>query len=325
MNRLSGVCFVIVATLFLAGIARPVAAQQDYPVKPIRLIIGFAAGGTTDIVGRLIAQRIGDVVGQQVVVENRPGAAANIAMEIAAKAVPDGYALYLASPATVINPSLYSRVPYRVEDFAPVSLNVTTPMVLIVPNAFPAKSVQEFIQIVRSKPDHYNFGTAGAGSSSHLAAELFLSMTNTRLTHVPYKTGPAVLTDLMAGQLAMITYPVPEVVSYIKAGKMRALGVSAMKRSAVLPEVPTVHEAGVAGYSVMNWFGVTTPAKTPKEIIAKLNSAIQRGFATPQSRERITELGLDLVNSSPDDFGTFIREEYEKWRQVIRSRGIKAD
>jgi len=325
MNRFTVIRYAFLGIPVFIGIAPPVAAQQDYPVKPIRLIIGFAAGGTTDIVGRLIAQRISDVVRQQVVIENRPGAAANIAMEMAAKAAPDGYALYLASPAYVINPSLYAKVPYRVEDFAPVSLNVTTPMVLIVTNAFPAKSAQEFIQNARANPDKYNYGTAGSGSSSHLAAALFLSVTNTRLTHVPYKSGPAVVTDLIAGQLNMMTYPVPEVAPYIKAGKMRALGVSAMKRSAVLPEVPTLHEEGVTGFTVMNWFGVTAPARTPREIIAKLNAAIQRGFATPQSRERIAELGLDLVNSSPDDFGAFIREEYEKWGKVIRTQGINAD
>ncbi len=312
--------------VFLAtGVIGAAVAQQDYPNRPIRFVVGFGAGGTSDILARVMAQKLGESIGQQIVVENRAGAGGNIALGMVSKAAPDGYTLFLASPAYVINPSLYAKVPYRVENFAPLSLVVSTDMVLIVAPSLPARTVQEFIQMARAKPGYYNFASAGSGTSSHLASELFVSMAGLKLTHIPYKEGPAAFNDLMGSHVHMMTYSLPSAVPHIKTGRIRALAVASLTRSNALPEVPTVNESGVPGYTVTNWFGILVPAATPKAIIMRLGSALHRGLAMPDARDRFNAHGADLINSSPESFAAFIRDEHDKWDKVIKTAGIKAE
>ena len=308
-----------------AGLSVPACAQQDYPSKPVRLIVGFGAGGAADIIARLMAQKMGESLGQQVVVENRPGAGSNIAFDHVAKSEPDGYTLVLATPGFTINPSLYAKTPFRLEDFAPVAQVASTPLIFIVPAASPASSVQDFIKVAQGAAQPLNYASAGIGSSTHLASELFVAMAKVKLTHVPYKGGPAAFTDLMNNQVNLIISSMPESLSYIKSGKVKPLAVTAATRAPALPELPTMAEAGLPDYAVTTWYGIVAPAKTPRDVVAKLHGSIQKSLAAQDTRERFAGLGFDAVNSSPESFTAFTRAEFNRWAQVIRDSGIKAD
>jgi tripartite-type tricarboxylate transporter receptor subunit TctC len=323
MSLASRLAVGIVAGLALAGPAK----AQDYPSKPIRLVVPFAAGGATDVLARLVGERLTASLGQQVVVDNRPGAGGNIGSDIVARAEPDGYTILMGAVGThAINPSLYPKMPYDpVKDFAPVTLVASVPNVLVVNPEVPANSVQELIDLAKAKPGELNFASSGNGTSIHLSGELFKAMTGTDIVHVPYKgSGPAV-TDLLGGQVQMMFDNMPSSLPHVKAGKLRALGVTSAKRSPALPEVPTIAEAGVPGYDATSWFGILAPAGTPEPVVTRLQGAIVQALGEPEMRQRMADLGAEPVGDTPAEFGQFITAELAKWAKVVNDAGVKLE
>lgn len=311
--------------LALAG-AASVRAAETYPARPIRFIIPYAVGGGTDILGRIVGQRLSERLGQQVLVDNRPGAGAIIGSELLAKSPPDGYTIMTANIAHGANPYLHEKLPYdTVKDFMPVTLLALLPNVLVVHPSVPAQSVKQFIALAKSKPGALSYGTAGVGSANHLTMELFKVVTNTNIVHIPYKGGGPASADLVAGQIQAMFITVPPALANVKAGKLRALGLSAKKRSAALPEVPTVMEAGVRGFEVYEWQGVVVPAGTPQPIIERLNREINAVLDIPEVRERIAGLGADVEGGSVAHFAEHIRKELDLWKKVIAQAGIQAN
>ena len=300
---------------------------QNYPVKPIRYIVPFATGGTTDILSRLIGSKLTEAWGQQVLIDNRPGAGGNVGSEIAAKAPPDGYTILGGTVSShSINTSLYSKMPYHpLRDFAPVTLLVTLPNVLIVHPSVPARSVKELVAFVKARPGQLRFASAGSGTSQHLSGELFMMLTGTKMIHVPYKgSGPASL-DLLGGQIEMMFENSTSAVPYIMAGRMRALGVTTAKRTHVLPDTPTLMEAGLAGFDISSWQGVFTPAGTPPDIVRKLHGEIVRIMGLPDIQRRLSDLGLTTIANTPEQFTAFIKTEIEKWQKIIKVSGARVD
>ena len=323
MTLASRVAFGIIAVLTMAG----PAGAQDYPTKPIRLVVPFAAGGATDVLARLVGERLTASLGQQVVVDNRPGAGGNIGSDIVARAEPDGYTILMGAVGThAINPSLYPKMPYDpVKDFAPVTLVASVPNVLVVNPEVPANSVQELIDLAKAKPGELNFASSGNGTSIHLSGELFKAMTGTDIVHVPYKgSGPAV-TDLLGGQVQMMFDNMPSSLPHVKAGKLRALGVTSAARSPALPEVPTIAEAGVPDYDATSWFGIQAPAGTPEPVVARLQGAIVQALGEPEMRQRMADLGAEPVGDTPAEFGRFIAAEIAKWAKVVNDAGVKLE
>jgi tripartite-type tricarboxylate transporter receptor subunit TctC len=306
------------------GVRGAVAAE---PERPVRLIVPFPAGGAADVMARGMAQRLGEALGTTVVVDNRGGAGGATAAEAVARSAPDGRTLFFATMGTqAINPALYPNLRYDpVKDFAPISVTHLTPRVLVVGPQVAARDVAQLIALARAKPDALTYGSAGSGSSSHLAGALFESMTGTRMLHVPYKGSAPLLTDLLAGRvdLAFDSYTV--YAEHIKSGRVRALGVTSTRRLAALPTVPTIAEAGVPGYEVSNWLGVLAPAGTPSDVLARLHAALGRAMATPALRAQLTDLGIEPVFGPPEAFGALIRGEIPKWAAIVRSSGAKAD
>ncbi|MBI3067606.1 MAG: tripartite tricarboxylate transporter substrate binding protein [Betaproteobacteria bacterium] len=303
------------------------AAQVQYPTKPIRLIVPFPPGGTTDVVARVIAQKLTENWSQQVVVDNRPGAGGIIGTELAAKAPADGYTLLLGSITThAVNPSLYKKLPFDpLRDFAPVSLAVSTPQVLVVHPSVAAKSVKELIALAKAKPGQLNYASAGTGTSPHLTFELFKSMAGVNLVHVPYKgTGPAI-TDLIGGQVQTMITGVVALYPHIKAGKLRALGATSAKRVAALPDVPTIAESGVPGFDVASWFGVFAPAGTPKPIVTRVNAEIVKILAAPDLRQKLTAQGADPATNTPEQFAAYVKSELARWGKVVQATGARVD
>lgn len=300
---------------------------QDYPSKPVRFVVPFAPGGTTDVLARLVGERLSASLGQQFVVDNKPGAGGNVGTAQVAKAEPDGYTLLMGTVGThAINASIYPSLPYDpVQDFAPVTLVATVPNVLVVNPEVPANSVAELIALAKEKPGELNFASSGNGSSIHLSGELFKAMTGVDIVHVPYKgSGPAVI-DLLGGQVQMMFDNLPSSAPQIKAGKLRPLGVTSKERSPTLPDVPTIAEAGVPGYEALSWFGVLVPAGTPEAIVAKLRDEIAEALADPAMRERFAELGAVPVGDTPAEFADFISAETAKWAKVVAEAGIKLE
>jgi tripartite-type tricarboxylate transporter receptor subunit TctC len=323
MSLASRVAVGIIAILILAGPAR----AQDYPTKPIHLVVPFAAGGATDVLARLVGERLTASLGQQVVVDNRPGAGGNIGSDLVARAEPDGYTILMGAVGThAINPSLYPKMPYDpVKDFAPVTLVASVPNVLVVNPEVPAKSVQELIDLAKAKPGELNFASSGNGTSIHLSGELFKAMTGTDIVHVPYKgSGPAV-TDLLGGQVQMMFDNMPSSLPHVKAGKLRALGVTSAKRSPALPEVPTIAEAGVPSYDATSWFGILAPAGTSEPVVTRLQGAIVQALGEPEMRQRMADLGAEPVGDTPAEFGQFIAAEIAKWAKVVNDAGVKLE
>jgi tripartite-type tricarboxylate transporter receptor subunit TctC len=324
MRFLSRLAAAALAVGLLGGHAE---AQSDYPNQPIRLIVPFAAGGATDVLARLLGERLSQSLGQQVVVDNRGGAGGNIGSAQAAKAEPDGYTLLMGAVGThAINQSIYPKLPYDpIEDFAPVSLVATVPNVLVVNPSVPAQTVQELIALAKSRPGELNFASSGNGTSIHLSGELFKSMTGVDMVHVPYKgSGPA-MTDLLGGQVQMMFDNLPSALPNVQAGKLRALGVTGAERSPALPDVPTIEEAGVPGYEALSWFGIFAPAGTPQPVIDKLHDHIVQALADPAMRARLADLGAEPVGSTPQEFASFIRAEAEKWAKVVKEAGVKLE
>ena len=310
--------------LLLAVLAFPAASQERYPSKPLRLIVPFAPGGSTDIFARLIAERAQAPLGQPVVVENRAGAAGNIGAEAVVRSAPDGYTLLMATTGVMaINNALYKNMTYdAAKDLEPVLYVASITNVLIVPPDSPAKSVAELIALAKKEPGKLTFASSGAGASTHMSAELFKSMTGIDILHVPYKgSGPA-MPDLMSGRVSMMFENAPGAVSHIKAGKLRALAQTGLKRSSALPEVPTVAESGVPGYESLSWSGIAVPAGTPRAVIDRLNRDLNSILAMADMRQKLAEQGADAIGGAPEAFAAHIRAEREKWSRVIKTANI---
>jgi len=302
------------------------ATAQTYPDKPIRILVGFAAGGPADISARLIADRFAEAWGQPVVVENVTGAAGNLATDRVAKAAPDGYTLLLAASATIVtNPSLYQKLPFDpVKDLAPVTQICFTPNILAVPTDVPAKSVTELVAFVRAHPGALTYGSAGVGTSQHLAGELFKTMAGIDIQHVPYRGIAAVMPDLLGGRLTMAFGNISAILPLVREGKLRALAVSSPRRSASVPDLPTMIEAGFAGFDSTAWFALMVPAGTPQPIIEKLHHETVRILGLPEVRKRFDALGMEPVGNTPAEFAAEIARETPQWAKVIRDAGIKA-
>jgi tripartite-type tricarboxylate transporter receptor subunit TctC len=303
------------------------AAAQEYPVKPVRLVIPFAPGGSNDILGRLIAARLSETMGQQVFPDNRPGAGGSIGAEIAAKASPDGYTIVIGHIGTLaVNPTLYRKLGYNpVTDFQPISMIAKVPNIMVVHPSLPAKSVKQLIALARAQPGALVYGSGGNGGAGHLATEYFKLMAKIDMVHVPYKgTGPA-LVDLLAGQTQLIFAGVPGIAAHVRSGRLRALGVSTTARLPVFPEVPTIAEAGVPGYEATQWYGVLAPAGTPRPIVDRLNREIGSAVRHKQMAERLAADGAEPFLSTPDEFAAYIKSEIARWAPVIKAANIRVD
>jgi len=316
------------AVLLAAGVAAGVAAAQTYPTKPIRMVVPFPPGGATDIFARLVSQKLSDSLGQQVVVDNRPGAGGNIGADAVAKAEPDGYTIVMGTVGThAINASLYAKMPYDTQkDFAPVALVAEVPNVLVVnPQRVKANTVAEFIQALKAKPGEMTMASSGNGTSIHMSGELFKQMTGTDMVHVPYKGSSPALTDLLAGQVDCMFDNLPAAIQHIRAGSLKAVAVTTAKRSPALPDLPTVAEAGVPDFAASSWFGVFAPAATPKPIVDKLNAEINKALATEDAAKRFADMGAAARPITPAQFGDFTRAEFDKWAKVVKVSGAKVD
>jgi tripartite-type tricarboxylate transporter receptor subunit TctC len=311
----------------LIGITFSIAAygQDAWPTRPVRFILPFPPGGGTDILGRMIAERLSAALGQPVVTENRGGAGGNVGAEAAARSAPDGYTLVLVAPSLAISPTLYSKINYDpVKDFAPISLVATVPNVMITQASMPA-TLQEFIAAAKAKPEALNFGSGGAGTSNHLAGELFNIVTGAKLVHIPYKGVNLAMQDVLAGNVHLVFIGIPAAAPHIKAGKLRALALVAPQRSPALPDVPTVAEAGLRDFEVTTWYGVLAPAGTPRPVISRLNAELVKIMHSPELKERLAATGTDPRTSTPEEFAAYIKSEIAKWGDVIRRAGVKAD
>lgn len=319
--------------LIVFAVAGSIGAQaalaqgtSAYPNRPIRYILPYAVGGGVDILGRIVAQRLSERLGQQVVADNRPGASAMIGSELLARSAPDGYTIMTANIAHGANPFLQKKLPYdTVKDFAPVTLMALLPNLLVIHPSVPTRSVKEFIALARSKPGRLSYGTAGAGSANHLAMELFKVSTSTDILHVPYKGGGPAVIDLVSGQIHAIFLTVPPALPHVKAGRLVALGLSSNKRSSALPNVPTVMEAGVPGFEVYEWQGIVVPAGTPAAVIERLNREINYVLELPEARERISGLGANVKGGTAAEFAKFIYKELRLWEKVVKQAKLRAD
>ena len=315
-----------VCALALAVIAGHASAQSAYPSKSIRILVPFPAGGSTDFVARGIGQKITEAWGQQVVLDNRAGAAGIVATEIVAKAAPDGYTLLMNSVSHAANASLYSKLPYdTLRDFAPIILFADVPIILVVRSQFSANSVADLISLARAKPGQLNFAAGGVGASSHLAGELFRSMARIQWQTVQYKGGAPTLVDLLGGQVDLTFSPIASSIQHVKAGRLKALGVTSSKRVPLLPDLPTIAESGVPGYAASAWYGVVAPARVPRDIIQKLNREINALLKNPEFREGMLARGAVPMGGSSEEFAAFMRQEVSKYAALVKESGIKIE
>jgi tripartite-type tricarboxylate transporter receptor subunit TctC len=315
-----------ISLMGLAGVMACVGAApamaQTYPTKPIRMLVGFAPGGGVDVSARTVGQPLGVALGQTVVVDNRPGAAGNIAAGFVAKANPDGYTLLMAN-STISNPTLFKSLPYDIrKELDPVALIAIGPSVLVVHPSVPAKNIKEFIALAKSQPNKITYGSGGIGNITHLEMEILGSMTGTRLIHVPYKGAAPSIIGLVSGEVQAVFSSIPSALGQIKAGKIRPLGVTILKRSSVLPDVPTLDESGVPGYDAASWYAVLAPAGTPKPVVALLGREIVKIMALPEVRGRFSNDGFEPAGTGPEEFGKFLRAELVKWEKAIKAAGI---
>jgi len=302
-------------------------AQTAYPAKAIRYVVPFPAGGPLDIVARAIAQELNKSWGQPVVIDNRPGAGGNIGADLVAKAPADGYTILMGAVSThAINVTLYNKLPYDpIRDFAPVTLITSVPNVLVVHPSVPANNVKELIALAKSRPGQLNFASGSTGSAGHLAGELFNSMAGVRMTHIPYKGAAPAVVDLMAGHVSLMFDNMSSALPNIKATRVRALAVTTLKRSPLLPQLPTISDAGLRGFDIATWFGIFAPAGAPPDIVARLNSEIVRILHTPEMKERLALLGAEPIGNKPDEFAAFVKAEIPKYAKVIQASGARAD
>jgi len=317
--------YAAIAPFLGLALASP-AAAQTYPSKPIRIIVPYAPGGSTDVLFRIFAPRLTEVLGQQAVIDNRPGAASTIGLDIVAKSPPDGYTVGVANIAYGANPSIYKKMPFDAEkDLAPVGLVSIVTMVLSVHPSIPVRSVKEYIALARSRPGTLAYSSAGNGSANHLATARFAHMAKIDLQHVPYKGGGPAVIAIVGGEVSTLFATIPSAIHHFKAGKLRALGVSSAKRNSALPELPTVAEAGVPGYEAIEWQGLMVPTGTPRDVVMRLNQAFHKVAAMPEVKEKVAALGSDLTPSSPEEFDAFVKRELAVWSKVVKDVGIKID
>ncbi len=316
---LASFCFCV------AGLALA-PAHAAYPDKPIRLIVGFTAGGTADTVARILGVSMGERLNQTVVVENRAGANGNLATESVARSAPDGYTIFFTSVGHAVNPALYKSARYDpVKDFTPIGQVLSAPNVLVVPTNSPFKDVKELIAYARANPGKVDVASSGFGSSVHLSAELFMQATGVKLTHIPYKGTSVALPDLMAGTIAMMFPNLPTIIPFIESGKLRALGVTTDKRSQAAPNIPTLAEAGVPGYNMSTWYGLVGPANMDAAVVQHLNSVLQQTLAEPAIRKKLNDQGVDIVSGSAEAFGQMIQSETDKWAKLVKEANIKIE
>jgi tripartite-type tricarboxylate transporter receptor subunit TctC len=323
MTRISA----LVVLFALAWAAAFGAHAQAYPNRPVRLVVPYPPGGTADLLARVLGQKLGETLGQPIVIENRGGAGGNIATEFVAKSAPDGYTLLMANASVLaINPTLFGSVPFDpVRDFAPVSLFADVPLILVVHPSFPPKSVKDLLALARAQPGEINYAAAGMGSTTHLSMELFKTMAGVKIVTIPFKgSGPA-LAALVAGQVPVMFELAPTALGFVKSGRLRPLAVTSPARSPLMPELPTVAETGLPGFEVASWFGVVAPAATPKEIVARLNADIVKIVGSADMRERLAGLGAEPHSNSPEQFSQFIQSEFKKWAQVVKDSGARVE
>ena len=320
--------FVAAASALLVVAAAPASlAQAPWPAKPVRIVVPFPPGGTTDILARAAALKMTEAWKEQAVVDNRPGAGGNIGAELVARAPADGYTLLMGTVGThAINASLYAKMPFDpIRDFAPVILVAAVPNVMVVHPSVPASTVTEFIAWAKANPGKVNFASSGSGTSIHLAGELFKTQTGLAMTHVPYKGSAPAIADLVGGQVQVMFDNLPSALPQIRAGRLRALAVTSAQRASALPEVPTVAESGLPGFEASSWFGLLAPAGTPREVVQKVNSEIARWLATPEAKEKLASQGAIAAGGTPEDFVAHIAAESAKWQKVVRESGAKVD
>lgn len=318
-----GRCVGMMLLVFAAAI--PGVNGQTYPTKPVRLILPFPPGGPSDILGRALSQKLSEQLGQQVIADNRPGAGGNLGLELTAKAPPDGYTLVLSSPLVALSPSLYSKLNYRQDELAPISLVAIIQNVFLVHPSVPAKTLKELVQVARASPGKLNYGSGGVGTTTHLAPELFMSMTKTKMVHVPFKGSGLALLGLISGQVDVLVMAVPAAEQQVKAGKARALAIVSEKRATPLPNVPTAKEAGFDNFVVDIWYGILGPAGLPPALLTRLNSEINKALAAPDMQDRLVAAGIQPVGNTPERFGQFIKSETVRFAQVIKEAGIKPE
>jgi len=312
------------AGVFLSALQPPALAQDSYPSRPVRVVVPIPTGSGTDIVARAIAKGLSERLGRQVFVENRPGAGTLIGNEIVARAKPDGYTLLINGAALTISPAIYRKMPYdTLQDLAPITIAVFTPNLMVVHPSLPAKSVKDFIALAKAQPGTILYASGGNGTNSHLAAALFASMAQIRVTHVPYKGSIPGIIDLLAGNVVMAINSMSTVVHHVRAGKLRALGVASARRVAATPELPTIAEAGVPGYESVQWSGLLAPAGTPPDIIARLHRETIAIVNAPDMKKTLAADGSEVVANSPEEFAAFIRRELAKWAKVVKATGIE--
>jgi tripartite-type tricarboxylate transporter receptor subunit TctC len=318
--------FVALAFIVAASSVAP-AAAQDYPVKTVRLIAPFAPGGATDVLARLTAQKLGERWGQQVIVDNRPGAGGNIGAEAGARSAPDGYTLLVAGAPHAINVTLYRNLTYDLtRDLVAINRIAGYPSAIVVHPSVPAKSVKELVALAKARPGDLNFGSPAPGSPNRLAIELFMIMANVKMVHIPYKGGSGqTVTDLVAGHVQLASIGLPPSMAYVKAGRLRAIAVTSTKRSPLLPDVPTVSEAGLPGFDVTSWYGIFAPAALPRNLVTRINGDISAILEAPDLRERLQRMDAEPSPQSPEDFARYVREEIAKWAKVVKASGATAD
>jgi tripartite-type tricarboxylate transporter receptor subunit TctC len=314
------------AIAIMSCLASTMASGIDYPSKPIRLVVPYAAGGSTDTVARIVGQQLSERVGQQVVIDNRTGAGTIIGTEIAAQAAPDGYTVLMATPPLAINPALYGKVPYDVErDFAAVTNIAGSSNLLVIHPGVPAQSVKDLIAVLKANPGKYNYGSSGVGGAGHLAMALFTSMAAVEALHVPYKGGAPAVTDLVAGRLQLMMANLTTAQPHIRAGRLRGLGVGTRVRTPLFPEMPTIAEAGVPGYEANNWNGIVVPRKTAPAIIGRLHREVLAVLNDATAKKRFTAQGLEPIGDTPAEFSQYLRHEAAKWGKLIKTAGIKPE
>ena len=326
MTRYGTLSLVASGLLALQALGPGLVHAQTYPSKPIRFIVPWPPGGGADIMSRLINQPLGDALGQQVVIDNRGGAAGNIGAELAAKSPPDGYTIVFAYSGThSINPHIYRKMPFKDTDLAPIIQLASVPQIVVVHPSLPAKSVRDLIAVVKARPGQLSYASSGNGAINHLAGELFKMKTGTNIVHVPYKGGGPAAVALLSGEVGMILGEPASMIGFLKAGKLRALAVTSGKRALSLPELPTMIEAGVPGYDVTSWNGILAPAGTPREIVGRLNAELNKIIAAPAMRDRMIGLGYEPVGGPPEKFGEFIQSELAKWAPVVKAANVRID
>ena len=315
-----------VALLLIASIAAGASLAQDYPSRPVRIVVPFSPGGSTDVLARIVGQKLTERSGQPVIIENRAGAGGNIGAEQVARSAPDGYTLLLGGVPHAISASLYSKLPYDLaRDLAAIAEIASFPSAIVLHPSLPANSASELIALARARPGRLSFGSAGNGSPNHLSLELFQTMAGVRMVHVPYKGSGQLVGDLLAGQVQLASMGLPVAVPHVQSGKLRAVAVTGAARSSLLPEVPTLSEAALPGFEVTSWYGVFGPAGLPADIVVKLNSEIGSAVTAPDVKERLAALGAEPSVKAPDQFGRYVRQEIAKWAKVVKDSGAKAE